>query len=179
MHYLFFAEGFEEIEALTPVDVLRRAGLEIKTVSITGNRIVTGAHGIALQADLLFEETTFSDADYLILPGGMPGTLYLGAHTGLCALLRTHASRGGRLSAICAAPSVLGNNGLLYGKNYTCYPGCEKDWQQATKLNEGVVEDGGLITAAGPGQSLPFALRMVECLLGKARAQEIAAAMIF
>ena len=122
---IFLAEGFEEVEALTPADLLRRAGAEVTLVSIKAEKTVTGSHGISITADRLFEETDYEDADLLVLPGGMPGTLNLKACEPLLALLKEHNAKGKKLAAICAAPTVLGHAGLLNGKNATCYPGCE------------------------------------------------------
>lgn len=124
--YEFLANGFEEIEGLAPVDILRRGGVEIKTVSITGSEWVETSHGVTVKADLKFEDIAdFDDADMLLLPGGMPGSTNLKAHEGVCqALLKQHAA-GKRIGAICAAPLVLGSLGLLKGRKATCYPGFE------------------------------------------------------
>ena len=124
--YVFLAEGFEEVEALTPVDVLRRAGLPVKTVSITGVLTVNGAHGVPVVADMVFEEVKEEDAEMIVLPGGLPGATNLDAHEGLGKLIMTFAEAGRPLSAICAAPLVYGKRGLLKGKKVTCYPGFEK-----------------------------------------------------
>lgn len=124
--YVFLAEGFEEVEALTPVDVLRRAGLPVKTVSVTGVLTVNGAHGVPVVADMVFEEVKEGDAEMIVLPGGLPGATNLDAHEGLGKLIMTFAEAGRPLSAICAAPLVYGKRGLLKGKKVTCYPGFEK-----------------------------------------------------
>ena len=124
--YVFLAEGFEEVEALTPVDVLRRAGLPVKTVSVTGVLTVNGAHGVPVVADMVFEEVKEEDAEMIVLPGGLPGATNLDAHEGLGKLIMTFAEAGRPLSAICAAPLVYGKRGLLKGKKVTCYPGFEK-----------------------------------------------------
>lgn len=178
-HYLFLADGFEEVEAITPVDVLRRTGLKVVTVSVGEGLEVAGAHGVTVRADRQIADTDFTGAGYLILPGGQPGTTHLAACEPLRRLLLDHAARGGRLAAICAAPSVLGDLGLLRGKRYTCYPGCEKPWPDARKEDEGVSVDGDLVTAAGPAMALPFALNLLERLQGVDRAEEIAHSMIF
>ena len=123
--YVFLADGFEEIEGLTVVDILRRAGADTQTVSVMGRKEITGSHRITLQADLVFEETSFEDGTLFVLPGGMPGTKHLGAHEGLTSLLKKAAAEGKRVAAICAAPSVLGDLGLLEGKHAVCYPGFE------------------------------------------------------
>ena len=178
-HYVFLADGFEEIEAFTPVDVLRRAGEKVITVSVQNGRAVVGSHGVSVQADALMDELDFSDAGYLVLPGGMPGTTHLAECQALGVLLKSHAAQGGRIAAICAAPSVLGGLGLLKGRRYTCYPGCEKPWDGAKKEDERVVVDGDWVTAAGPAMSLPFALNLLERLQGEDKAEAIAEAMIF
>ena len=125
--YVFLAEGFEEVEALTPVDVLRRAGLPVKTVSVTGVLTVNGAHGVPVVADMVFEEVKEGDAEMIVLPGGLPGATNLDAHEGLGKLIMTFAEAGRPLSAICAAPLVYGKRGLLKGKKVTCYPGLQNE----------------------------------------------------
>ena len=127
--YVFFADGFEEIEAITPVDVLRRAGLNVETVSVTDEEVVTGAHNIPVICDSCFQDCDFSDADLLLLPGGMPGAATLSEHEGLNRLLPGHVKEGKPVAAICAAPMVLGKLGLLKGKRVTCYPGFEPIWK--------------------------------------------------
>ena len=124
--YVFLAEGFEEVEALTPVDVLRRAGLPVKTVSVTGVLTVNGAHGVPVIADMVFEEVKEADTEMIVLPGGLPGATNLDAHKGLSDLIMAFAEAGKPLSAICAAPLVYGKRGLLKGKKATCYPGFDK-----------------------------------------------------
>ena len=124
--YEFLANGFEEVEGLAPVDILRRGGVDIKTVSVTGSEYVETSHGITIKADLTIENADLSDADMLLLPGGLPGATNLRDHEGVCAALKTQAAKGGRIGAICAAPLVLGHLGLLEGRYATCYPGFEK-----------------------------------------------------
>lgn len=177
--YIFLAEGFEEVEALTVVDVLRRAGVDIKTVSITPLRNVRGAHGIEVNVDCLFDETDFNDAEWLICPGGLPGSTNLAASAPLCELLKKHR-RG--IAAICAAPGVvLAPLGLLDGKEATCYPGFE----QACTLGGATIREGAgvvaldnLITGAGPALALPFALAIVAAARGRVVASEVAAGML-
>ena len=123
--YLFLAEGFEEVEALTVVDMMRRAGMEIRTVSITDEKVVSGAHGIPVSADMLLKEVDFGTAEWLILPGGMPGSKNLGGCARLVDALKVHAAAEKPLAAICAAPFVLGVNGMLENRAATCYPGFE------------------------------------------------------
>ena len=177
--YLFLAEGFEEIEAISVVDILRRAGISAKTISITGNKVVLGAHGIPVVADNVFEDEDFSKAEMLVLPGGMPGASGLDAHKGLRELILSIAKANKPLAAICAAPLVYGNLGLLKGKQATCYPGFEKFLEGADLTREkAVVRDGLLITAEGPAAASAFALEIVTFLLGKEQAAEIAKGML-
>ena len=172
--YLFLANGFEEIEGLTVVDLLRRANIEILMVSITDDLIVTGSHKISTKADIMFEQTDYSDADMLVLPGGMPGTKYLSEHQGLDELLKQFHEKGKKLSAICAAPSVLGTKGLLNCKNATCYPGFEESLVGAIVTKEAVVMDGNIITSKGMGTAIDFSLSIIKSLVGEAEASRIA-----
>lgn len=169
MIYIFLADGFEEIEALTPVDVFRRANLPTTTVSIMESRTVMGSHNIPVTADKLFAEVDLSDADLLLLPGGMPGTKHLGECKKLCSAVTAHAAAGKPIAAICAAPSVLGKLGLLSGKVATCYPGFEDALIGATVSEKKVVRDGNTVTAAGMGVALDFSLECLR-LLGHADA---------
>ncbi|WP_071147241.1 DJ-1 family glyoxalase III [Bacteroides ihuae] len=175
--YVFFADGFEEIEALTTVDVLRRANLKVEMVSIMSEDVTTGAHGIAVTCDLLFEECDFSDAIMLLLPGGMPGAASLSKHKGLCELLLDYNSQNKSIAAICAAPMVLGKLGILKGRKATCYPGYEQDLQGAEFVYEQVVKDANIITGNGPGAAMVFSLAIVESLVGKEKKQELIEAM--
>lgn len=161
MIYIFLADGFEEIEALTPLDVFRRAGLNTLTVSITDKLTVVGSHNISVLADTTLSDVNLSDADLLLLPGGMPGTRHLGECKELCYAVTAHATAGKPVAAICAAPSVLGSLGLLQGKKAICYPGFEEALTGATISEKKVVRDGNIVTAAGMGVALDFSL---ECL---------------
>ena len=178
--FLFLAEGFEEVEALTPVDVFRRAGMPIKTVSITNSLQVTGAHGITVNADVLYDNTLFKDAEWLLLPGGMPGALNLHDFAPLQGLLKSQASsKHGMIGAICASPAVvLGQEGLLKGHKATCYPGFEKDLKGAEYVDERVVEDGKFITGNGPSSALVWALALVARSLGEDQAVAVANGML-
>jgi len=171
--FLFLAPGFEEIEAITIIDILRRAGLNVSSVSITGDLRVVGAHGIAIEADCLYPEIDFDEAAMLILPGGQPGTKNLNVHEGLKAALSNFAKAGKPLAAICAAPMILGQLGILEGKEATCYPGNEVHLKGATLSKKRVVRDGSVITAAGPGLAIKFALEIVNFFLGEEKAEEI------
>ena len=164
--YLFLADGFETVEALAPVDVMRRAGLEVVTTSIMGRKEVTSAHGVAVVADALFEEVDFADAAALVLPGGGVGTDNLSAYEPLRALLKEAAAAGKLLAAICAAPMVLGRTGLLTGCKATCYPGCEGDLFGAVYTAAAVEECGNIITACGPGASFDFGFAIVARFCG-------------
>lgn len=173
--YLFLADGFEEIEGLTVVDLLRRADIEITTVSITEKKEITGAHNITVIADRMFEDGTLSDADMLVLPGGMPGTKYLMAHEGLKNLLSEYNAAGKSLAAICAAPSVLGANGFLKGKKAVCFPGFEDKLEGAAVcMKERVVTDGNIITSRGFGTAIEFALAIITKLRGAELADRLA-----
>lgn len=171
--YTFFADGFEEIEALTAVDVLRRAGLNVKIVSVTPDEIVVGAHDVSILCDINFDNCDFFDAEILVLPGGMPGAATLGNHEGLCKLLVKFAEQQKPIAAICAAPMVLGKLGLLKGKKATCYPGFEQYLEGAECVTDTVVRDGNFITGRGPGAAIDFALDIVDMLVGKEKVNEL------
>ena len=173
MIYLLLAEGFEEVEALTPLDLLRRAGKDILTVSITNERAVRGAHGITVLADLTCEELTVPCDEMLILPGGMPGTLNLDASAITDRLLCEAGERDGYIAAICAAPMILGKRGLLEGKRATCYPGFEGELKGATVLSLATVTDGKIITATGAGAAVPFGGALVAALCGETVARDL------
>lgn len=176
--YVFFAEGFEEIEAVTVVDVLRRAGLKITMVSMTGNLEVRGAHDIPVVTDELFEYVDHQGADILILPGGMPGTKNLAASHKLGELLKKYHGEGKWVTAICAAPSILGGLGILKGKQATSYPGYEPQLEGAVISHAPVVQDGNIITSRGAGTALEFALKLVEISVGREKAMNLREGMI-
>lgn len=163
---LFLANGFEEIEALGTADILRRAQIDVVTVSITNDKTVKGAHNIKVEADNTFSNIDFTDFDMLILPGGMPGAKNLNEHIELKNLLTEFNSKQKFIAAICAAPMVLGGLGLLKNKRATCYPGFEPELIGATITGENVVVDENIITGKGPGLVFDFGLRIVEQLLG-------------
>lgn len=176
---VFTADGFEEIEGLTVVDLLRRAGAEVLMVSVGEGLTVKGAHNIELKADVLFDDACYEDADILVLPGGMPGTLNLRNHQKLCVLLEKFAAKDKKIAAICAAPMVLGELGLLKGKRATCYPGFEDKLIEAEVCTERVVRDGNIITSRGLGTAIPFALELISQLYGKEKAEEIKKSVIY
>lgn len=177
--HIFFADGLEEIEGLTVVDLLRRASIQIDIVSITGNKQVTGSHGIQITADTLFEDADFTDTQMFVLPGGMPGTTNLSKYQPLCLLLNEAAAQGKFLTAICAAPSVLGGLGLLKGKCATCYPGFESKLIGATPLTDSVVQDGQFITSRGMGTAIEFAAKLIENLIDKKTADDLLASIMY
>lgn len=168
--YEFLAEGFEEIEALAPVDILRRGDVPVQMVSVTGEKTVRSSHGVQVVADLLFEECSFDDADLLLLPGGMPGATHLNSHEGLRQVLLRHVEKGKRVGAICAAPMVLGSLGLLEGKRATCAPGFEQYLEGAHYTAELVTEDGLFITGKGAAASLTYGYQLLALF---SRAEEI------
>ncbi len=169
MVYLFLAEGFEEIEAIAPVDILRRLNINVTTVGVTG-KVVTGSHNIKITADITIEEADFSDIEVAILPGGMPGTTNLGNSEILCNLLKECAKKGKLIAALCAAPSVLGKLGLLKGKVYTCYPGFESEDFGGIYKKIPVAESYGdyaVITAWGPGAAFRFGFDIANQITGE------------
>lgn len=172
MIYIFLANGFEEVEALAPLDLLRRAGKKVTTVGIGGEEI-QGAHGITVRADI--PDVMFRDAnpEAIILPGGMPGTLHLDASGVVDTAIRVTAKNGGYLCAICAAPTLLGKRGYLSGKEAICYPGMEDGLTGAKISDKRAVRDGNVITAAGPGVAIEFGLLLVETFCGTETAERI------
>lgn len=171
--YVFFADGFEEIEGLTVVDMLRRVQVETVMVSIGETKTVTGAHGIVIQTDGVFADYTYEDGSMAVLPGGMPGTNHLMAHEGLKKVLLSYNDAKKYLAAICAAPSVLGMHGLLENRHATCYPGFEEKLLGAKALPDAVVMDGNLITSRGMGTAISFGAALVSVLVGEEAAEEL------
>ena len=183
--YLMLADGCEEIEALSVVDILRRGGAEVITVSVTGKSMIAGSHGIRFLADAVFRNSAeaqaadgetvfrFTDGDIVILPGGLKGTNALMAHEGVREVLETYRISGKMLAAICAAPSVLGRNNLLRGKKATCYPGFEDKLTGAEPVPEGVVRDGNIITGKSMAYSQKFALAVLAALEGEEAAGKV------
>lgn len=177
--YIFLADGFEEVEGLTVVDLLRRAGIEIITVSIKDTREVVSSHGITLYADTVFGNTDFSDADMLVLPGGMPGTLNLGNFGPLVGLLQDFYGKGKKLAAICAAPSVFAELGFLKGRKATSYPSFMDKLSEAEVTEKPVVVDGNITTSRGVGTAIDFALSLITQLEGEKKAEEIARSIVY
>lgn len=178
--YVFLADGFEEIEALAPVDVMRRAGLAVTMVSVTGDLVVKGAHGIPVVADATFDDVDYADAALLFLPGGLPGATNLEAHEGLGRLLMAKAAQDDVvISAICAAPLVLGGLGLLEGKQATCYPGFEERMTGAAYTAAQVTVDGNVFTACGPAAAWELGFTFVEYFCGAGVADGLRSGMQF
>ena len=177
MVYMFLAEGFEEIEALCPLDLLRRAGVAVTTVGI-GGEYITGSHGITVKADVCGKDASITDTKMVILPGGMPGTTNLDASELVHNTLDLAKKRDAYIAAICAAPMILGKRGDLKGKDAVCYPGFEKYLEGATIPDKKVVTCGSYVTAGGMGVALEFGLALVCALCGKEKADELRRAVI-
>jgi protein deglycase len=175
---IYLAEGFEEIEALTVVDVLRRVGVETNMIAVSSTKEIKGAHNITVIADKTFDEIDNNTADMLVLPGGMPGTTNLEKHEGLKELIKEFYKDGKYIAAICAAPSVLGKMGLLESSMATCYPGFEKHLSGAILSEDLVIRHKNIITSKGPGTAMLFALELVEVLVGREIVEELKESMI-
>ena len=176
---IFLADGFEEIEALTVVDLLRRANIEISTVSIMGRKNVTGSHNITVEADALLEETDFDSLDMLILPGGMPGTTNLADCKALTDKIKEFDEKDKMLCAICAAPTVFGKLGILKGKKACCFPGREDDLLGADVQTSSVTKDGHFITSRGMGTAIDFGLAIIEHYQGSDAATSMASKIVY
>ncbi|MCM1119717.1 MAG: DJ-1/PfpI family protein [bacterium] len=176
---VFFAEGFEEIEALTVVDVCRRAGVEVQMVSVSGDRTVSGSHGINVQMDMGFDEVDFDSLDMIVLPGGKLGTENLEAHQGLMEQVDAFDRAGKYLAAICAAPSILGHRGILKGRRAGCYPGWEKHLEGAQVSMDDATVDGHVITGRGMGCSIAFSMEIVARLQGVEQAVKVAESIVY
>lgn len=177
--YLFLADGFEEIEALTVVDLLRRADIEIAMVSLMEQLEVTGSHGIKVIADELFQEENYADCQCLILPGGADGTDRMKKHKKLGEILCAHMKENKLVGAICAAPTVLAELDLLIGRCVTCYPGLERRLYDAAPVSSEVVTEGNLITSKSAGTAIPFALSLIEAIKGQEEAERVSKEIVF
>lgn len=177
--YVFLADGFEDVEALAPVDVLRRGGVGVVTVSINGSDMVRSAHNVYVKADVRFEEADFSDADLLMIPGGMPGAKNLDEHEGVRNALLAHAKQGKLLGAICAGPMVLGHLGLLDGLRATCYPGFEGELNGASYTAQLVTVDGNVVTGKGPAAAFEYAFTLLSVLKGEKVVSDLRKGMMF
>ena len=173
MVYVFLAHGFEEIEALTVVDLLRRADIQVKTVSLMEDKTVFGAHGIGVESDIMFKNIEPERCGMMVLPGGMPGTTNLCNHNYFNVVLKEYVAEGKPVAAICAAPMVLAKAGLFDGHRATIYPGMEEELVNAVSTGEKVVVDDKIITGRGPGVAADFALAIIEYLSGKEKAEEV------
>ena len=174
---ILLADGFEEIEALAPLDLLRRAGVDVRTVAI-GSKIAVGSHGISVVCDLLCDEVNLSEVTMAIFPGGMPGSLNLDASPFTNKIIDAVLKNGGKLAAICAAPLVLGRRGLLDGKHAICYPGFESELVGAKISDKSVVTDGNITTAKGMGVALEFAKELVRIVCGDEVSNRIASSIM-
>ncbi len=177
--YLFFAEGSEEVEALSVVDILRRGGVDVKIVSVTDQLKVTSSHGVKIEADVLFDDVDLADAEMLVLPGGLPGAYNLAEHEGLAAAIRKQYEKGGNLAAICAAPLVYGRMGLLEGRKATCYPGFDENLKGATYTGALVEEDSQFITGKGPAAVFAFGLALLKRVAGAEKAEAVKNGMLY
>ena len=179
MVYVYLAEGFEEIEALTIVDLLRRAGIGVKTVAVGSDLSVKGTHGVTVAADITFDKADHAGCEMMVLPGGLPGADNLGDHKGLTDEIKKAAAAGRKVAAICAAPMVLGTCGILDGRKATISPGMEDRLTGAVPQNDGVVVDGNIITGKGPAFAMDFALALIGEISGRARADEVADGLLY
>ena len=178
--YVFLADGFEDVEALIPVDVLRRGGVEVVTVSTTEFTQVESAHGVSIEADIQFDQSDYADADLLMLPGGMPGASNLFAHEGVCKALKAQHAAGKKIAAICASPAVvLAPLGILDGKRATCYPGFEEALAKATYTGDLVTVDGNITTGEGPAAAFPYAYTILADLVDQQTSDQIVEGMRF
>ena len=180
--YVFLADGFEDVEALIPIDVLRRGGVDVITVSTTEFPLVESAHGVNIEADIQFEQSDYADADLIMLPGGMPGASNLFEHEGVCKVVMNQFAAGKKVAAICAAPAVvLAQLGVLDGKKATCYPGFEKALKEAGTTYTGalVTVDGNVTTGEGPAAAFPYAYELLAQLVDKKTSDQIAEGMRF
>lgn len=175
---IFLAEGFEEMEAMFPLDILRRGGMDVKLVSVTGEKAVRNSHGVTIMADALFEDVSEEDVEMIVLPGGLPGATNLDAHAGLDKLILSFANAGKPLAAICAAPMVYGKRGLLKGKKATCYPGFDKYLEGAEYTGNMVEVVDNFILGKGPGAAPAFGFAILEKYAGAAKAQEVKNGML-
>lgn len=175
----FLADGFEEVEAMAPIDILRRGGVDVVTVSVMDSLMVKSAHGVEMKADVMFDAADIDGADLLLLPGGMPGAENLKNHSGLRKALIRHNDAGKKIGAICAAPMVLGYLGLLNGKNATCYPGFDQFLNGANYTSDLYTIDGNIITGKGPAAVFPYAYKIAEWFIGEDAVRDMENGMIY
>ena len=177
MVYMFLGTGFEETEAIAPLDLLRRANIEVKTVGLNG-KVITGSHGIGVMADMEIDRLDISDAEMVILPGGLGGVASIRACKQAMDAIAAVWNQDKFTAAICAGPTVLADLGITAGKQCTCYPGCEGGMGSAIMVQAAAVRDGKLITGTSAGCAVPFGLKLIEALKGKAEADRIAAQIV-
>lgn len=178
--YVFLADGFELIEGMTPIDVMRRAGMSVTTVSVNGTGKVMSANGVAVEADMVFDADKIVNAEWIVLPGGMPGATNLYNCVPLREIIKAqYESSDGKIASICASPAVvLGQMGLLKGRKAVCYPGFEDLLEGAQVADTGVTTDDKFVLGAGPGLALPWALEIVKVARGSAASEEVATGML-
>ena len=176
---MMVANGYEEVEMLTVVDLLRRAGMTCDIISVTGEKELTSSHRVTVAADLLYEDADFDSYDALVIPGGMPGTTNLGKHEGVCEQLKKAYAGGKLIAAICAAPTVFGKLGLLEGKKAICYPGMEDQLTGADVTYESAVRDGNIITSRGMGTAIDFGLEILAYYEGRGEAAALAKKIVY
>lgn len=176
---MMVADGYEEVEMLTVVDLLRRAGLTCDIISVTGEKKLTSSHKVTVTANLLYEDADFDSYDALVIPGGMPGTINLGEHAGVCEQLKKACAGGKLIAAICAAPTVFGKLGLLKGRKAICYPGMEDQLTGADVTYESAVRDGNIITSRGMGTAIDFGLAILTYFEGEQAATALAKTIVY
>lgn len=177
--YCFSCNGFEEAEAVVVVDILRRAKLSVKWVSLENTKLITSSHDVTIKTDLLFDDVALKQEDWIFIPGGMPGVTNISKHQEFMKILTTHVTNQGCVAAICAAPSLLGQLDLLKGRNYTCYPGFETYISNGNLIDNEVVVAGNIITGRALGAGLNFALTIISKISGIEKANEIAKSICF
>lgn len=176
---IMMADGCEPLEALAPADAMRRAGIKVSLVTINNNLHVSAAHGVGIDCDAQIDDFDFDEVDMIVLPGGMPGTTNLRANNRVCELAKEFLATK-KLAAICAAPSILAELGLLEGRSATCYPGCDAAFPAGVRPEDnGVYVDGNLVTASGPGFALSFGLELIRQLEGVDAADAVADGMLY
>ena len=176
---VMFGDGFEPVEAVAPVDVLRRGGVEVTTVSVMSDRLVTAAQGVPVMADAQVEDIVFDDFDMIVAPGGTGGVQNLSKCRPLLDALKDFAAQGKPIGSICAGPTILADLQLLGGRRATCYPGCQANFPEGVYQDVyDVVRDGNLVTASGPGQALAFGVELLRALMGDKVAEDVAKGML-
>ncbi len=179
MIYVFLANGFEEVEAITAVDLFRRAEMQVKTASLMEDRTVYGSKGIGVEADIMFGDVDWEHCTMMVLPGGMPGTINMCNHYDFNTKLKEYNERGGLIAAICAAPMVLGKAGILGGRRATIYDGMEAELLNAEYTGEDVTVCENIVTGRGPGLAMDFALKLIEIVKGRETMEEVKAGLLY